>query len=93
MLVPKLDGGRTRPMTLWVDAVMFVDTQLVIAEDSMEARGMSAILSQLWPQFGQILGSASINTVCSANKEFCTFSNRGFALCAVVQVQVWSEAD
>jgi len=26
-------------MTLWVDAVMFVDTQLVIAEDSMEARG------------------------------------------------------
>lgn len=42
-----LDGGWTRPMTLWVDAVMFMDTQLVIAKNSMEARGMSAILSQL----------------------------------------------
>ena len=34
-------------MTLWVDAVMCMDTQLVSAENSMKARGMSAILSQL----------------------------------------------
>jgi len=51
---------------------------------------MSAILSQLL-QFGQILGSASI-TVCSANKGVCTSLTGRFALCAVVQVQVWSEA-
>jgi len=71
MLVPKTDlTVANSTTTLWVDAVMFVDTQLVIAEDSMEARGMSAILSQLWPQFGQILGQLQLTLFAQPTRSF-----------------------
>jgi len=61
-------------MTLWVDAVMFVDTQLVIAEDSMEARDECHSFSALATVRTDFRVSF-INTVCSA-REFCT-SNTG----------------
>jgi len=72
------------------DTVVFVDTRLVIAEDSMEAGGMSAILLSFCTVRTGARSTSGSGTVCSANKVLLFSNIRRFIAC---RIQVMGGAD